>query len=115
MNRLSDLLLDLSGLAHAVTQVVQLGTTNLALADGLDHSHIGRMQGEDLLAANAVGDPANRDGLTDAAMLAGNDNAFEHLDTLTRTFLDAHMHTNGVAYLNLGQLFLHVLAVQSLN
>ena len=71
------------------------------------------MQGEDLLAANAVGDPANRDGLTDAAMLAGNDNAFEHLDTLTCAFLDANVHTNGVANPNLGQLFLHVLAVQS--
>ena len=115
MNRLSDLLLDLSGLAHAVTQVVQLGTTNLALADGLDHGHIGRMQGEDLLAANTVGDAANSDGLADAAMLAGNDSAFKHLDTLTSAFLDANVHTNGVAHPNFGQLFLHVLAVESLN
>ena len=115
MNRLSDLLLDLSGLAHAVTQVVQLGTTNLALADGLDHGHIGRMQGEDLLAANAVGDAANSDGLADAAMLAGNDSAFKHLDTLTSAFLDANVYTNRIANPNLGELFFHVLAVKSLD
>ena len=113
MNRLLDLLLDLSGLAHAITQVVQLSTTNLALADGFDHSYVGRMQGEDLLAANAVGDAADSDGLADAAMLAGNDNAFKHLDTLTSAFLDANVHTNSVAHPNVGQLFLHVLAVQS--
>ena len=70
------------------------------------------MQGEDLLAANAVGDAADGNGLTNAAMLAGNDGAFENLNTLTSAFLDAYMHTNGVAHPDLGQLFLHVLAVQ---
>ena len=73
------------------------------------------MQGEDLLTAHAVRDPANGDGLADAAVLPGDDGAFKHLDTLTGAFLDAHMHTNGVADLSLGQLLLHVLAVQSLN
>ena len=73
------------------------------------------MQGENLLAAHAVGDTANGDGLTDAAVLTGDNGAFKHLDTLTSAFLDAHMHTNGVADLHFGQLLLHVLAVQSLN
>ena len=73
------------------------------------------MQGEDLLTANAVGNTADSDGLADAAMLAGNYSAFEVLNTLTSAFLDPHMHTNGVAHDNLGQLFLHVLAGQCLN
>ena len=70
------------------------------------------MHGEDLLAADAVGNTANGDGLTNAAMLAGNDGAFENLDTLTSAFLDANVHTDGVADPDFGQLFLHVLAVQ---
>ena len=52
--------------------------------------------------------------IADAAMLAGNDSTLEHLDTLTGAFLDLYVHTNGVAHPNLGQLFLHVLAGQSL-
>ena len=101
-----DALLNLSCLAHTITQVVQLCTTDLALTDGLDHSNVGRVHGENLLAAHAVGDTTNGDGLTDAAVLTGDNGAFEHLDTLTRTFLDAHMNTNGVADLCFGQLFL---------
>ena len=75
-----DLLLDLSCLAEALTQVVQLCTANLALADSFDHCNIGRVQGENLLAANAVGNAANGDGLGDAAMLTSNDGALEHLN-----------------------------------
>ena len=108
-------LLDLCSLAEAVTQVVQLCTTNLALTDSLDHCNVGRMQGENLLAADAVGNTTNGDGLSDTAALTSDDGAFENLDTLTRAFLDAHMNTNGVADLCFGQLFLHVLAVQCLN
>ena len=109
-----DSLLDLCSLAEAVAQVVQLCTADLALTDGLDHCNVGRMQGENLLAADAVGNTANSDGLSDAAALASDDGAFENLDTLTRAFLDANMNTNGVADLSFGQLFLHVLAVQCL-
>ena len=73
------------------------------------------MQGENLLAANTVGNTADSDGLADTAMLTSNDSAFENLDTLAGAFLDAHMNTNGVADLCFGQLLLHVLAIQSLN
>ena len=73
------------------------------------------MQGEDLLAADTVGNTANGDGLADAAMLTGNDSTLENLDTRTGAFLDTNVHTNGIANLNFGQLFLHVLAIQSLN
>ena len=73
------------------------------------------MQRENLLAANAIGNTANSDRLIDSAMLTGNYSSLENLNTLTRTFLDAHMYTNRVANLNRRQLFLHVLAIQSLN
>lgn len=40
------------------------------------------MHREYLLAANAVGNPADGDGLPNAAVLAGNDGALEHLNSL---------------------------------
>ena len=73
------------------------------------------MQGENLLAADTVGNTANGDGLADTAVLTGDDGAFENLDTLTRAFLDADMNANSVTDVNLGQFFLHVLAVKSLD
>ena len=73
------------------------------------------MQREHLLAAHAVGNPTDGDGFANAAMLAGDHGAFKHLDTLTGTFLDAHMHTNGVANPSFGDFLLHVLAVECLN
>ena len=70
--------------------------------------------GDYLLLLNAIADTTNGDGLTDAAMLAGNDGAFEHLDTLTGAFLDLYVYTNSVANPHFGQFFLHVLVRQSL-
>ena len=108
-------LLDLCSLAEAIAQVVQLCTANLALADSLDHCNVGRMQGENLLAADAVRNTTNGDGLSDTAVLTGDDGAFENLNTLARAFLDAYMNADGVADLCFGNFFLHVLAVQCLN
>ena len=44
------------------------------------------MYGEDLLAAYTVGDAADGDGLVDAAMLLGNDGAFESLGIAMATY-----------------------------
>ena len=62
-------LFDFCLLADAVAQVIKLGSANLALADGNNRDDSGRMHGEKLLAAYAVRDTANSDGLVDAAML----------------------------------------------
>ena len=107
-------LLDLGSLAHTVTQIVQLCTTNLALTDGLDHCNVGSVQGENLLAANTVGDTANGDALSDAAVLLSNDGALEDLDTLTSAFLDLHVDADGIADFHSGD-FLELLFAQCLN
>ena len=65
--------LDLGSLAHTVAEVVELGSADLALADGLDLHDAGGMQQEHLLAADAVGDTADGEGLLQAAMLLGDD------------------------------------------
>ena len=57
------------------------------------------MYGKYLLAADAIGDTAHGDGLIDAAMLLGNDGAFESLGTLAVAFLDADEDTHGVGFM----------------
>ena len=52
---LSDLFLDLGGLAQTVTQIVQLCSANLAVTDSLDVHNVGRVNRENLLAADTVG------------------------------------------------------------
>ena len=63
----SDLLLDLGGLAETVAEVVELRTADLAAANGLDLHDARRMNGENLLAADAVAQAADGDGLLNAA------------------------------------------------
>ena len=108
-------LFDLCLLAHAVTQVVQLCSANLTLADSGNRDDGGRVHREDLLTADTVGDTADGDGLVDAAMLLSNDGAFESLVTLTAAFLNTNENTDGIAHVHLGQFFLHVLLAENFN
>ena len=110
-----DLGLDLGRLAHAVAQVVQLGSADFAAANGLHGDDAGRMDGEDLLAAHTVGNAPHGDGLVDAAMLSGDDGALERLGALAAAFLDAKSDANGVAHVHLRQLGLHVVCGKRLN
>ena len=71
------LLLQLGAAAHAAAQVVELRAADLTAADDLDVVDGGRMDGEDLLHADAVGQAADGDGLLDAAVLLGDDGALE--------------------------------------
>ena len=60
---------------------------------------------ENLLHTDAIGHAANRDSLLDAAVLLGDDDALEDLNTLTRAFLDLHVDADGIADFHLGHLF----------
>ena len=100
---LSDLFLDLGGLAQTVTQIVQLRSANLAVTDSLDVHNVGRVNRENLLTADTVGDTAHGDGFLNAAMLLGNDGALENLNSLAGTFLDLDMNTNRIADVHFGQ------------
>ena len=73
------------------------------------------MNGEHLLHADAVRDTTYGDGLLDAAVLLGNDNALEDLDTLAGAFLDLHVDTDGVADLDVGYLVLQGFLVEFLD
>ena len=109
----SQTLLDLCTLTDAVTQVVQLRSADLAAADCLHGDDGGRVYGEDLLAAYAVGDAADGDSLIDAAVLLGDDGAFESLIALAAAFLYADGDTHGIADVQFGQFGLHVLFAEN--
>ena len=71
------------------------------------------MHREDLFAADTVGDAADGDGLVDAAMLLGNDGAFESLVALAVAFLDTDKDTNSIADVHFGKLGLHILLTEN--
>ena len=106
-------LFDLCPLTNALTQVVQLCTTDLAAANCLNGDDGRRVYGEDLLAADTIGDAADGDGLVDATVLLGDDGAFKSLVALTAAFLYADGDTHGIADIELGQFGLHVLFAEN--
>ena len=106
-------LLDLCLLTNAITQVVELGSANLTSADSGNGDNGGRVYGKYLLAAYAVGNTTNGDGLVDTAVLLGNDGAFKSLGTLTVAFLDQNEDTDSVTDVHLGKLGLHVLFAEN--
>ena len=106
-------LLDLCALTDTLTQVVQLCSADFTAADCLYGDDGGRVHGEDLLAAYAVGNTTDGDGLVDAAMLLGNDGAFKSLVALTAAFLYTNGDADGVADIQFGQFGLHVLFAEN--
>ena len=91
------LLLDLRGLAGEIAQIVQLCTADLAAAQYGDLVQTRGMQRESTLHADSVGNTAEGEGLTDAAVTARDADALEGLQTLALAFHDLHHHTEGVA------------------
>lgn len=79
-------------------EVIELRAADLTLADGLDLLNGGSVDGEHLFHTDAIGDAAHGDGLLDAAVLLGDDGAFEDLDTLAVSFLDMDVNADGVAH-----------------
>ena len=106
-------LLDLCALTDSFTEVVELCSAHFTSANRLDGDDGGRMHREDLLAAYAVGNSADGDGLVDAAMLLGNDGAFKSLVALAAAFLDTNGDTHGIADVECGQFGLHVLFAEN--
>ena len=73
------------------------------------------MDGEHLFHTDAIGDAAHGDGLLDAAVLLGDDGAFEDLDTLAVSFLDMDVNADGVAHFRHRGLGFQVLVVKRLH
>ena len=85
------------GLADPVTQEVQLGAADLAVADDFDLLDARAVDLEGPLHADAAGDPADRDRAGDPAAAEAHEDAFEDLDPLSRALDDLRAHPHGVA------------------
>ena len=57
----------------------------------------GAVQRESALDADAVGSAANGERFADRAVAAGNNHAFERLQTLASAFDNLHFDANGIA------------------
>ncbi len=106
------LFLDLGSLAHRVAQVVQLGTTDLAVTHDLDLLDLGGVHGEGTLNANAEADLADGEGLAAGVAVTTNNVALENLDALAVTLGNAIVHLDRVADVERGD-FLDLLLLDS--
>ena len=96
--------LDLSSLTLQIAQIVELSTANLTLADNLNVIYTGGMHGESTLNADTVGNTADGERLTDAAIALGDNSTFKRLQTLAATFNYLHENANGVTDVELGHI-----------
>jgi hypothetical protein len=87
-----------SGSSSSATQIVQLGTAHLAMAENFDALDPRAVKRECSFDANPMrSNTAYCEVLVDAATSTSNYDAFIRLDTLTSTFNDTVMHTNVIA------------------
>ena len=75
------LLLDLGGLAHLVTEVVQLGATDIALTGDLDLVDLRGVHREGTLNADREANLTDGERLANAMTVTTDHVALEHLDT----------------------------------
>ena len=69
------------------------------------------MQREGTLHANAVGNTAEGEGLTDAAVALRDADALEGLQALAIALNNLNHDTQGIAHVELGKVFLELLAL----
>lgn len=109
------LFLDLGSLAHLVAQVVQLGTTDLAVTHDLDLLDLGGVHGEGTLNANAEADLADGEGLAGASAAHADDVALEDLLTRAVTLGNAVVNLDVVANLDRGDVLADLLTLDGAN
>src|SRR5258706_595163 len=105
---------DLGGLADAVTEVVQLGATNVATLDDLQLDNRRGVDGKRALDADPVADLADRVGLGDTAALPGDDVALEDLNTLLVALDHLDVDLDLVAAGKVGDISAEVLVVNKI-
>src|SRR5574343_1851927 len=90
------LFLDPCGLAGALTQVVQLGATDVTATLHFDAGHQRGVGLEGTLNAFAGGDLPDDESGVQTTVALGDDHAFVSLQTLTVAFLNLHLNDHGV-------------------
>src|SRR5829696_4807030 len=95
-------LADARGAAHAVAQIVELRSTDVAARGDLDALYLGRVDRERPLHTDAERLLADREGLAHAVALALDHDALEHLRPPARALHNLEMHAHAVARLEGG-------------
>ena len=111
----NDLFLNLGCLTNLLTDVVKLSTSNLTGADDINLNYIGRMYGEGLLNAYAIGNTSYCEGLGDSAAVLCDDGSFEHLDSLSCTLNDFVVNSDSITDVENRCCLLQLLICKSLN
>src|SRR4029078_7531433 len=96
-------------------QVVQLGATHTATPLHDDLADRGAVGLEDALDTLAIGDLADRERRVEAAIAAGDHDAFVRLHTLAVALDDLHLHDHRVTRLEVGDLAGHAPAFMFLD
>ena len=99
--RSADDFLDLCSLAGALSEVVELCSSDLTTADNSDIRNVRRMKRPCLLNAYTVGHLADRECFAGSAALTLHNNALEDLNSFAAAFLDLTVYTNCIAYAEL--------------
>ena len=99
--------------ARSLPEEVQLGPPDLAAAGRHDIEHVGRMERELPLDALVAHDPPDGEALIDAAAFAGDDRAGENLRAGLVAFLDPAMDVHRIAHLEVRDLLLQTLALNT--
>lgn len=100
-------LLDLSGLADSLAEIVQLSAANLTASYKLYLLNYRRVYRENSLDAAAVSYTSYGKGLVDTAVLLGNNSTLEDLDPRLVTLSDSYVYLYGITNVNYGCVFLH--------
>jgi len=95
--------LEAGSFAAQVAEVEELGAADLVGADLFDLVDNFGVVGEDALDALAEAHFADGEGAL-RALLAGNDHAFERLEALFVALFDLHLHADGIAGGEVGEV-----------
>ena len=88
---------DASSLTDLVAEIIKFRSSNATVADHFELRNIGGVNREGSLNANTVADLAQRYRFSNTAVLAGNADPFEDLDSLFATLTNLHVSTNRIA------------------
>jgi hypothetical protein len=102
-------LFDAGCLTNALTQVVQLGTTDFTTTHNFDVGDAGRVEQEHALYADTLEYATHGNGFVNATVAHGDNGAFVGLDALFTTLLDHNTNPNRVAYIEDGQVGFELL------
>ena len=97
-------LLNPGGFAHPLAQIEKFGATHLAAALHLDGGHLGAVDHEHPLHADALEDAAHGDGFVHAAVALGDHHTLIGLNALFVALTDADAHLDGVAHINVRKI-----------